>query len=129
MKRLYLTLLIFSFLISWTTSIQAQTLTMSPEEKMANASRSEKNGWIIIHIQGTPEVMGYQHGYLLADEILDLRGALQMLNEKGTGRSWDFYRNESYRLFWSDTPEEYKKEMEGIAAGVNAKEAYPTTRS
>ena len=121
MKRLYLPLLIFSFLISWTTSIQAQTLTMSPEEKMANASRSEKNGWIIIHIQGTPEVMGYQHGYLLADEILDLRSALQMLNEKSTGRSWDFYRNESYRLFWSDTPEEYKKEMEGIAAGVNAK--------
>jgi len=88
---------------------------------MANASRTEKNGWIIVHIEGTPEVIGYQHGYLLANEITDLRGAMAMLNEKTTGKTWDFYRNNSERMFWKNVPEEYRKEIDGIVSGVNAK--------
>jgi hypothetical protein len=88
---------------------------------LSKASRSEKNGWIVVHLEGSPEVIGYQHGYLLANEIMDLRGAMSMLNEKTTGRSWDFYRNESTGMFWSKTPEEYQKEIDGIVAGVNKK--------
>ena len=62
---------------------------------MKNSSRTERNGWISIHLEGAPEVIGYQHGFLLADEIIDLRGAMSMLNEKTTGRDWTFYRDES----------------------------------
>jgi hypothetical protein len=91
------------------------------DQMMAVASRSEKNGWIVVHLQGSPEIIGYQHGYLLAGEILDLRGAMSMLNEKSTGKNWDFYRNESTRMFWSRMPEEYQKEIDGVVAGVNAK--------
>jgi hypothetical protein len=94
---------------------------LSPEEMMAKASRTEKNGWIMVHLEGSPITIGYQHGYLLADEIIDLRGALEMLNEKNTGKKPEFYREESYRLFWSKTPEEYRQELTGIAEGVNAK--------
>jgi hypothetical protein len=46
---------------------------------------------------------------------------MAMLNEKTTGRNWDFYRNESYRLFWAKIPAEYQQEINGITAGVNAK--------
>jgi hypothetical protein len=88
---------------------------------MAGATRSEKNGWIEIHIEGTPEVIGYQHGYLLADEIIDLLSAMSMWNENTTGRNWEFYRNESYRMFWPKTPPEYCEEINGIVSGVNAK--------
>lgn len=94
---------------------------LSREKILSNSSRTEKNGWIYIHLEGAPEVIGYQHGYLLANEILDLRGAMSMMNEKTTGRNWDFYRNESERLFWSKTPGEYQREIDGIVAGVNAK--------
>jgi hypothetical protein len=93
----------------------------SHEEMMSKASREEKNGWIIIHLEGNPLTIGYQHGYLLADEIMDLRGALDMLNKQETGRDWNFYRDEAYRLFWNKTPSEYQDEMTGIAEGVNAK--------
>jgi len=94
---------------------------LSQEEMMTNASRTEKNGWILVHLEGTPVVVGYQHGYLLAEEIVDLRDAMAMLNEKMTGRDWEFYRNESYRMFWHDIPEEYRQELTGITVGVNAK--------
>lgn len=91
------------------------------DSRLANASRNEKNGWILIHVEGSPENMGYQHGYLLASEILNLKGALDANYKETTGRDWNFYRNESYRLFWSKVPDEYRKEMQGIADGVNAK--------
>jgi hypothetical protein len=118
MKKLILLLLvIFSILMSCNNPSSKRD-ALSQNQIMENASRSEKNGWIIVHLQGSPDVIGFQHGYLLANEILDLRGAMEMLNEKTTGRKWDFYRNESSRLFWNNIPEEYQNEIDGIAAGV-----------
>jgi Phospholipase B len=88
---------------------------------MASASRTEKNGWIVVHLEGAPDVIGYQHGYLLANEIINLRGAMAMLYGNTTGRNWDFFRKESTRLLWNQTLEEYQKEIDGIVSGVNAK--------
>ncbi len=113
-------LVIISFLISCTSPSSRKTI-QSHEQMMINATRNEKNGWIVVHLEGTPEVIGYQHGYFLAGEIIDLRGAMAMLNEKTTGKTWKFYRDESIRLFWQGIPEEYQKELDGIVAGVNKK--------
>jgi hypothetical protein len=121
MNKLFkLSFILLAFLYSCNTSSPGKA-PLSHEEKMAKASRSEKNGWILIHLEGSPEVIGYQHGYLLAQEIADLRGAMKTRNEKMTGRNWDFYRDESYRMFWHKMPEEYRKEINGIAEGVSAK--------
>jgi hypothetical protein len=46
---------------------------------------------------------------------------MEMLNEKTTGKNWDFYRNESYKMFWPKIPSEYREELNGISAGVNSK--------
>ncbi|MCU0409430.1 MAG: phospholipase B family protein [Bacteroidales bacterium] len=94
---------------------------LSHEEKMAPATRSESMGWILVHLEGPPEVIGYQHGFLLAREIIELRGAMAVRNEKMTKRNWDFYRDEAYRLFWRKMPAEYQAEITAIAEGVNAK--------
>lgn len=113
-------LIILSAVIACNTSSTKKTVL--PHEKMMQpASRTELNGWIVVHLEGAPEVIGYQQGYLLADEIINLRGAMAMLNVKTTGRDWNFYRNESDRMFWKNIPEEYQKELDGIVSGVNAK--------
>jgi hypothetical protein len=106
------------------TACKNSTVNKNPrthDQLMEKASRSEKNGWISVHLEGTPEVIGYQHGYLLANEIIDLRGAMSMLNLKTTGKNWDFFRNHSERMFWKNIPEEYRQEIDGIVSGVNAK--------
>jgi hypothetical protein len=110
-------------LLSLMTSCNSLSSKKEPsqEKMMSNATRSEKNGWIVVHLEGAPGVIGYQQGYLLANEIADLRGAMSVLNEKTTGRTWDFFRNESERIFWKNIPEEYQKEIDGIVSGVNAK--------
>jgi hypothetical protein len=121
MYKFFLSLALFlSFLISCNNPSQKKTL-LPHEKMMASASRTEKNGWILIHVEGIPEIVGYQHGYLLADEIIDLRGAMVVLNENTTGKKWDFYREESFRLFWPKMPLEYQQEITGISAGVNKK--------
>ena len=41
------------------------------DSRLKNAfRRPEQNGWIFVHLEGAPVVIGYQHGYLLAPEIL-----------------------------------------------------------
>jgi hypothetical protein len=102
-------------------STSSKKSPLSHDQMMATASRSEKNGWIVVHLEGAPEVIGYQHGYLLANEIIDLRGAMAMQYKNSTGKNWDFYRIESDRLFWKNIPDEYQKELDGIVSGVNAK--------
>ncbi|HEV8132886.1 MAG TPA: C45 family peptidase [Acidobacteriota bacterium] len=88
---------------------------------MSSAFRKDQNGWIYIHLQGTPETIGYQHGYLLAEEIVELREALAALLDHDTKKNWSFYRDAGMKLFWSKTPAEYQKELDGIVAGLAAK--------
>jgi hypothetical protein len=121
MKRFSLALsFILACLVSCFNSCD-QKSSLSHHEIMEKATRTEKNGWILVHVEGSPTVIGYQHGFLLADEIVDLKGALAMLNEQSTGKNWEFYRTESFRLFWSKISEEYQQEIIGITNGVNDK--------
>ncbi|MBK7712799.1 MAG: peptidase C45 [Bacteroidales bacterium] len=121
MNRLLITSLVLSFILASCTSPSSQKSTLTQEQILAKASRTEKNGWIKIHLEGTPDVIGFQHGYLLAEEIIDLRGAMEVRNLHFTGRDRDFYRNESYRILWHNIPVEYQAELNGIVAGVNAR--------
>lgn len=109
-----------SILISCNTST-ARKEARAKEKILLSASRIEKNGWIYVHLEGTPSAIGYQHGYFLAGEIADLRDVLSMMNEKQTGKNWEFYRDESLKMFWGNVPDEYQDEIDGIVAGVNAK--------
>jgi hypothetical protein len=121
MNKFLFPVILLSIVLMSCNSPSSRKTILSHDQMMANATRYEKNGWIVVHLQGSPGVIGYQHGYLLANEIADLRGAMAMLNLKTTGKSWEFYRNESARLFWNKTAEEYQKEIDGIVSGVNAK--------
>jgi hypothetical protein len=122
MRRiLFLLIIVSTCLLTGCKNNPSGKAPLSHEKMMQTSSRTENNGWIFVHLEGPPEVIGYQHGYLLADEILDLRGAMSILNEKTTGKKWEFYREESARMFWDNIPSEYRKEIDGIVTGVNAK--------
>ena len=103
------------------TNTSSKKDKLSSDQILAKASRYEKDGWIFVHLEGAPEVIGYQHGYLLANEIVDLRNAMKVVEEYGAGKTWDFYRDEAFRLFWGKMPEEYQKEIDGIVTGIVAK--------
>ena len=88
---------------------------------LKNSSRTSQDGWIVVHLEGTPEQVGYQHGYLLADEITDLLRVCQPFLEKTSKRDWNFYRQAAEQMLWPRTEPEYQREIDGIVAGLRAR--------
>ena len=95
----------------------------SPENKknrLAKASREDKNGWIYVHLEGSPSDIGYQHGYLLANDIDSSIQAVAYLFEHDTRKNWEFYRSAARNFLWDKLEREYKDEINGIVEGLTA---------
>jgi len=90
-------------------------------DNMQGSYRFERNGWIYVHVEGPPERMGYQHGYLLAREIGDLLSVIKPMWMHTTHRDWKFYRQTAEQMLWPKIDAEYQHEIDGIVAGMNAR--------
>lgn len=89
--------------------------------ELAHSFRVDKNGWIFVHLQGSPADIGYQDGYLLAPEINDAIKMLEFYLGRTTHEGWRFYRDAARRMFWPKINKEYRAEIDGIAKGVRAR--------
>ncbi len=85
--------------------------------------RFERGGWTYVHLEGTPEEIGYQHGRLLSAEIVDLIHVSQIESSHSTHRDWEFYREAGRKMFWPHIEPQYQAELEGIARGAQSKGA------
>ncbi|HJQ25580.1 MAG TPA: C45 family peptidase [Blastocatellia bacterium] len=90
-------------------------------DPLAKAMRTERNGWIYLHLEGTPDEVGYQHGWLLAREIEDALRVFKKYLQRVTAHDWQFYRNAAHEMFWGKLDDEYKREIQGIARGAYAR--------
>src|SRR5207245_8988476 len=69
-------------------------------DRLQGSYRFERNGWIYVHLEGSPAQLGYQHGYLLAKETEDLLRVLKPFLQHETRHDWDFYRKASQEILW-----------------------------
>ena len=83
--------------------------------------RPAQNGWIYVHLQGTPSSIGYQHGYLLSREIEDNKRAIELSATHDTGKTWEQLRELGRGIYWPHVPAEYRDELGGIADGLRAR--------
>jgi len=98
------------------------TLCAKDDPRLIKASRYEKSGWIFVHLEGSPREIGYQHGYLLANEIDDALHMMKVLLKHNSGKDWNFYRRAVKKLsFWTKIDKEYQDEISGIVEGLKAK--------
>jgi hypothetical protein len=85
------------------------------------AYRYPQAGWIVLHIEGAPYERGYQHGQLLAAEIVEYIKALaDMKSQEGPNDAWRDMRMLVNALFLRRYDAEYLEEMKGIADGAAA---------
>jgi hypothetical protein len=85
------------------------------------AYRYPRAGWIVLHIEGGAYDRGYQHGQLLAAEIVDYIQALaDMKSQEGPADAWRDMRMLVNALFLRRYDAEYLEEMKGIADGAAA---------
>src|SRR5579864_1658871 len=91
------------------------------DPRLGNAYRFERGGWTYVHLEGTPEQIGFQHGYLLAPEIKDTFQAIQLRDTHDTKRDWQFFRQAARQTLWPHIEAQYRQELTGIAAGLKAR--------
>jgi len=96
--------------------------TPKRNNRLAKASRENNNGWIYVHLEGSPSEIGYQHGNLLAKDIDTSIRAVSYLLQHETKRDWQFYRAAAKNFLWDKLDREYKDEINGIVAGLRDKE-------
>jgi len=96
-------------------------VSIENDNKLQGSNRFERNGWIYVHVEGAPEKLGYQHGYLLASEIDDLLRVMKPFLQNQSKRDWNFYREAAEKMLWPKMEKEYHDEIDGIVAGANAK--------
>jgi len=99
----------------------AASRTPKADERLKGAFRRPAvNCWTLVHLEGTPAQIGYQHGYLLAAEIQDLYKVYQLMLTHDNGKDWNFFRDAAKNIMWPHVEQEYRDEMQGIVEGVNA---------
>jgi hypothetical protein len=92
----------------------------SDERLKGSYRRPTVNGWTVVHLEGAPADIGFQHGYLLAPEIEDLEKAYKIELAHDTGKDWNFLRDAGRSVLWPHVEAEYREELQGIADGAKA---------
>jgi len=90
-------------------------------DQLKGGYRFERNGWVYVHLEGAPQNIGYQHGYLLSAEIADLLRVLKPVLQHTTNKDWNFYRKAAEEILWPGIDAEYRAEIDGIVAGASAR--------
>ena len=121
--RSYCLCLLFMFLTSTSLMFAESSMPAAGQqtEKSGAGYRFERGGWKYVHLEGTPEEIGFQHGQLLAAEIEDLIGVLKVESKHDTKRDWNFYREAGKKMLWPHIGAEYQQELTGIAKGAQSK--------
>ena len=96
------------------------TAFAASDPRLSNAYKFNEGGWTYVHLQGTPEQVGFQHGYLLAREIEDNVHVYMVTAPKLDKRPWSFFRDAGKTVLWPHLDSEYQEELKGIAEGLKA---------
>jgi hypothetical protein len=128
MKRIHLTFIAAWLMILMLSGCNSQQSngdaisTATPTtDKLQGSHRFERQGWVYVHLEGSPDKLGYQHGYLLAKEIEDLLRVMKPMMTHSGNYDWNFFRAAAEQMLWPKMDREYQDEVDGIVAGAAAK--------
>jgi hypothetical protein len=99
---------------------------------LKGASRRDAAGWVYVRIAGQPYDRGFQHGYLLADDIREALRVVRYLIHQDTGLPFEWFAKNAMAMFHPILESNYSgklrdrfgtellDELRGIEAGANA---------
>src|SRR5215471_12164742 len=108
--------------VAWAVSETASLPAGADTALLSGSSRRPpQQGWTVVGLSGSPRQIGYQHGYLLAKEIADLKEVFLLELPHDNGKDWGFFREAAKNVWWPHIDQEYREEMQGIADGIGAR--------
>jgi hypothetical protein len=114
-------IIFFLSVLTFSTFVIGQTNPLLTNEQKIWLSKSNlhgKDGWIYLHIEGSPEERGFQQGYLLAREI---REAIRMLGvgwNYQTAMDWTWFVRKAGEILTPKVDQENLTEIDGIVDGM-----------
>jgi hypothetical protein len=121
MNKKVIILFIVVFISSYLVHSQGMNpLTNEQKSWLSKANRHEKMGWTYLHIEGTPEERGFQHGYLLAKEIKEALFEMNIVWHYETALDWEWLVQRSDKMFTPYIDPENLGEIDGIVEGMKA---------
>ena len=103
----------FSSIENFVSKVELET-TIVNTDVLDGGWLEERDGIKILHVSGSNYEMGYQHGYLLKDEIEKNYRAVFSLSDQ---EIYDFVLREWNEVISHYVPQEYIEEMQGLADG------------
>jgi len=92
----------------------------SSDPRLKDAHKFNEGGWTYVHLEGTPEEVGFQHGYLMAREIEDNVHVYTVTAPHEDRRPWSFFKDAAKNVLWPHIEPEYQAELKGIVEGLHA---------
>lgn len=99
----------------------AASVSSHTDPRLNGSYRFEEGGWTYVHLRGTPEQIGFQHGYLLAHEIEGNVHVYAVMAPHEAHRDWSFLREAGRTVLWPHLEPEYQQELKGIVEGLHAR--------
>lgn len=99
----------------------AHSQSASRPAGLRGAYTFKDGGWTYIHLEGTPHDVGFQHGYLLKDDIEDNLNVYRAEATHLYRSNWEFFREAGKNVLWPKVEPEYRAELQGIVDGMRAR--------
>jgi len=106
--------------IAVTLIAAASRMPASDPRMKSSYRRAPRDGWTLVHLEGTPAEIGYQHGVLLSREIKDGFEVQKLELMHDSHKPWEFYRDAARTVLWPHIPGEYREELQGISDGLKS---------
>lgn len=111
---------ILSLCLGWADGLQGATLAATDQACLSKANRHEKNGWIYLHLEGSPRDRGFQHGYLMAREIDECLRACRVVWRHDTSMDWSWVVEKAKDFLVPKVDPENLAEIDGMVEGIHA---------
>jgi hypothetical protein len=118
--------LAFCALLVCSASAALGAVSTEQQQCLAKAKRFERHGWTYLHVEGEARERGFQHGYLLAPEIVEGLDNTRVGWEHDSAMPWPWLVERAAAMFTNRIDAEDLAEMAGIAEGMRAA-GHPTT--
>ena len=83
----------------------------SKDPRLAGSYTFERGGWTFVHLQGSPQQIGFQHGYLLGPQIADAIHVFKVEDSTPRSATGSSYRDAAKNMFWPHIDAEYQAEL------------------
>jgi len=108
----------FVILFLFCSSLFGQGLTSVQKSTLEKGYRYDKNGWVYLHLEGSPKERGFQYGYLAAKDIKESVYKLSVAWKYKTSFEWEWLVNKAGELFTPKVDAENLAEIDGIVEGM-----------